>query len=140
MSGSTHYRAGFVCIMLAVVLSIYSARLVHLQVGKHREYGGLAAEKTAQKKVVAGERGRITDCHGEPLAVNVPIYSVVVDGKLLAELESGDEVITTGGIFGVITNVKDDRFVVRIAENTKIEVGKGFIQSVTKKPGASEKK
>jgi cell division protein FtsI (penicillin-binding protein 3)/stage V sporulation protein D (sporulation-specific penicillin-binding protein) len=88
MSGSAHHRAGFVCIMLAVVLSIYSARLVHLQVGKHREYGGLAAEKTAKKKVVAGERGRITDCRGEPLAVNVPIYSVVVDGKLLAELES----------------------------------------------------
>ncbi len=60
--------------------------------------------------------------------------------KMLAELESGDEVITTGGIFGVITNVKDDRFVVRIAENTKIEVGKGFIQTVTKKPGASDKK
>ena len=60
--------------------------------------------------------------------------------KMLAELQSGDEVITTGGIFGVITNVKDDRFVVRIADNTKIEVGKGFIQSVTKKPGASEKK
>jgi len=60
--------------------------------------------------------------------------------KMLSELQSGDEVITTGGIFGVITNVKDDRFVVRIAENTKIEVGKGFIQSVTKKPGASDKK
>ena len=74
MSGGAHRRAGFVCIMLAVLLSIYSARLVHLQVGKHREYGALAAEKTAKKKVVAGERGRITDCHGEPLAVNVPIY------------------------------------------------------------------
>ena len=60
--------------------------------------------------------------------------------KMLSELQSGDEVITTGGIFGVITNVKDDRFVVRIADDTKIEVSKGFIQSVTKKPGASEKK
>jgi preprotein translocase subunit YajC len=36
--------------------------------------------------------------------------------------------------------VKDDRFVVRIADDTKIEVSKGFIQSVTKKPGASDKK
>lgn len=60
--------------------------------------------------------------------------------KMLAELQSGDEVITTGGIFGVITNVKEDRFVVRISDNTKIEVGKGFIQSVTKKPGTTEKK
>ena len=60
--------------------------------------------------------------------------------KMLSELQSGAEVITTGGIFGTITNVKDDRFVVRIADNTKIEVGKSFIQSVVKQPGAEENK
>src|ERR1017187_6264850 len=60
--------------------------------------------------------------------------------KMLAALQSGDEIITTGGIYGVITNVKDDRFVVRVADNTKIEVGKAFIQAATKKPGAEEKK
>ncbi len=85
---TAHRRAGLVCIGLAVVLSIYSARLVHLQVGKHEEYGTKAAEKTAKRKIVPAERGRITDCHGEPLAVNVPIYQVVVDGKLLNELKA----------------------------------------------------
>ena len=60
--------------------------------------------------------------------------------KMLSTLQSGDEVITTGGIYGVITNVKDDRFVVKISDNTKIEVGKGFIQAATKKNGAEEKK
>ena len=60
--------------------------------------------------------------------------------KLLSELQSGDEVLTTGGIYGTVTNVKDDRFVVRIADATKIEVGKGFISAVTKKSGAEEKK
>ncbi len=60
--------------------------------------------------------------------------------KMLAALQSGDEVVTSGGIFGTITNVKDDRFVVRVADNTKIEVGKGFIQTVVKKTGADEKK
>jgi preprotein translocase subunit YajC len=60
--------------------------------------------------------------------------------KLLASLQSGDEVLTTGGIYGTITNVKEDRFVVRIAESTKIEVGKGFISAVTKKTDAEEKK
>ena len=59
--------------------------------------------------------------------------------KMLAALESGDEIITNGGIFGVITNVKDDRFVVRIADNTKIELGKGFVQTVVKKPDAARK-
>ncbi len=60
--------------------------------------------------------------------------------KMLASLQTGDEIITGGGIFGVITNVKDDRFVVRISENTKIEVAKGSIQSVLKKPDAADKK
>jgi preprotein translocase subunit YajC len=60
--------------------------------------------------------------------------------KMLSALQTGDEVVTTGGIYGVITNVKDDRFVLRIAENTKIEIGKGYILSVAKKPEIEEKK
>jgi preprotein translocase subunit YajC len=47
--------------------------------------------------------------------------------KMLSELKTGDEIVTTGGIFGTITNVKDDRFIVRIADSTKIELGKGFV-------------
>lgn len=59
--------------------------------------------------------------------------------KMLKALESGDEIVTTGGIFGVITNVKEDRFVVRVADNTKIEIGKGFVQTVIKKTDAEKK-
>jgi len=54
--------------------------------------------------------------------------------KMLATLQSGDEVVTNGGIYGTITNVKEDRFVIRVADNTKIEIGKGFIQTVIRKP------
>jgi preprotein translocase subunit YajC len=53
--------------------------------------------------------------------------------NMISALATGDEVVTTGGIYGVIAAVKTDRFVVRIADNTKIEVGKGFIQAVVKK-------
>jgi preprotein translocase subunit YajC len=60
--------------------------------------------------------------------------------KLIASLSSGDEVVTAGGVYGVITNVKADRFVLRVAEGTKIEIGKGFIHSVEKKSGAVETK
>ena len=59
---------------------------------------------------------------------------------MLKSLESGDEVVTSGGIYGVITNVKEDRFVVRVADNTKIEIGKGFVQAVVKKANGEEKK
>jgi preprotein translocase subunit YajC len=60
--------------------------------------------------------------------------------KMLAALQSGDEIITTGGIFGTITNVKDDRFVVRIADTTKIELGKAFVQTVVKSQAADAAK
>lgn len=58
--------------------------------------------------------------------------------KMLAELKAGDEVVTAGGIYGVITGVKDDRFVIRIGDNNaKVEVGKGFISTVVKKADAA---
>jgi preprotein translocase subunit YajC len=53
--------------------------------------------------------------------------------KMLAALGTGDDVITNSGIYGTITNVKEDRFVLRIADNTKIEIAKAFIQAVVKK-------
>ena len=50
--------------------------------------------------------------------------------KMVSELSSGADVLTSGGIYGTITNVKDDRFVLRIAEGTKIEITKNSIASV----------
>ena len=55
--------------------------------------------------------------------------------KMLEALSTGDEVVTAGGIYGEITNKKDDRYVIRIAEGTKIEVGKAFIHALVKKAG-----
>lgn len=49
--------------------------------------------------------------------------------KMIEALQTGDEVMTNGGIYGTITNVKEDRFVIKIADNTKIEVNKSCIQA-----------
>ena len=49
--------------------------------------------------------------------------------SMLAQLKTGDSIVTSGGIFGVITNVKDDRLVLRIADNTKIELAKNFVSN-----------
>jgi preprotein translocase subunit YajC len=58
--------------------------------------------------------------------------------KMLTQLQPGDEVVTTGGIYGTITSVKDDRFIVRIGDNNaKVEVGKGFISTVVKRANAA---
>jgi len=58
----------------------------------------------------------------------------------LKSIKSGDEILTSSGIFGTITNVKDDRFVVRVSDETKIEIAKGFVQSVVTKSDAEETK
>jgi preprotein translocase subunit YajC len=56
---------------------------------------------------------------------------------MIKALTTGDEVLTSGGIYGVVTNVKDDRVVLRIAEGTKIELARSFVQSVEKKASGS---
>lgn len=53
--------------------------------------------------------------------------------KLVSNLKSGEQVVTNGGIYGTITNVKDDRFILKIAENTKIEIAKSAIATVLNK-------
>jgi len=53
--------------------------------------------------------------------------------KMLTALKAGDEIVTTGGIYGTITSVKEDRFVVRIGESQKVELGKGFVHALVKK-------
>ena len=49
--------------------------------------------------------------------------------KMLQALEKGAKVKTIGGIFGTVTGVKDDRLVLRISENVKIEVAKEAVAS-----------
>jgi preprotein translocase subunit YajC len=53
--------------------------------------------------------------------------------KMINSLASGDEVLTSGGIYGTVTNVKADRLVVKIADNTKIEIARSFVTQVEKK-------
>ena len=53
--------------------------------------------------------------------------------KMLTELKSGDEIITAGGVYGTITNVKDDRFSLRVGDGTKVEINKAFVHAVVKK-------
>jgi preprotein translocase subunit YajC len=52
--------------------------------------------------------------------------------NLLSNLKTGDKVVTSSGIHGLIANVKDTTFLVKIADNVKIEVDKNAIASVSK--------
>ncbi len=43
---------------------------------------------------------------------------------MVSSLKTGDKVVTTGGIHGLISNVKESTLIIKIAENVKIEVDK----------------
>lgn len=53
--------------------------------------------------------------------------------KMVSELDKGDEVVTSGGIHGVISNVKETTIMVKVAENVKVEVERTSITKVAKK-------
>lgn len=57
--------------------------------------------------------------------------------EMIKALTTGDEILTAGGVYGTITNLKDDRLVVRIAEGTKVEIARSFVQAVTNKGSES---
>ena len=46
---------------------------------------------------------------------------------MIAALKNGDRVITSSGIYGVIAGVKDRTFILKIADQVKIEVTKNAV-------------
>ena len=64
-----------------------------------------------------------------------PQQKRVKDHKAMVEsLKRGDEVITSGGIIGIVDRVmEDDRIEVTIAENTKVQIIRSTVTSLLKK-------
>ncbi|MEP6937940.1 MAG: penicillin-binding protein 2 [Chthoniobacterales bacterium] len=79
MRWNSRNRCAFVCLAFIALFSIFSFRLVYLQMVKHDEYAGLAAEKHVYKQPIFAERGSILDANNEVLAHNVPVETVVAD-------------------------------------------------------------
>lgn len=52
--------------------------------------------------------------------------------QLINTLKTGDRVVTSSGIHGLIANVKDSTVIVKVADNVKIEMEKSAITTVVK--------
>lgn len=52
---------------------------------------------------------------------------------LIDNIKTGDRIVFSGGILGVVANVKDKTFMVKIADNTKIEVSRFAVSQVLDK-------
>lgn len=52
---------------------------------------------------------------------------------MIDSTKSGDRIMFCGGILGTITNVKENTFVVKIADKVKIEVARSAVSKVLEK-------
>ena len=61
--------------------------------------------------------------------------------EMVDNMKTGDAVVTTGGIHGVVSNMKDgSTLMLKVADNVRIEVDKSAIASVLKEVKVSVEK
>ncbi|NOQ88839.1 MAG: preprotein translocase subunit YajC [Gammaproteobacteria bacterium] len=53
--------------------------------------------------------------------------------QLVSELQKGEEVLTSGGILGKVTNVSDDFVTLEIAKDVSLNVQKNAVQTIMPK-------
>jgi cell division protein FtsI (penicillin-binding protein 3) len=83
-------RVGFV--LIAMVLSVFGARLVQLQGIDPGSYAAMAAAEGSVDVVLPATRGEILDRNGEPLAESVDGLMVIADPLLVNTDEDGNQV------------------------------------------------
>jgi preprotein translocase subunit YajC len=54
--------------------------------------------------------------------------------SLISSLKNGDKVITTGGIHGTISGVRDNTFVLKVADQVKVDIAKNAVASLQAAP------
>ena len=77
--------ARLVCVFFAFLFSVFSYRLIYLQLVMHEYYSKEAADKNVGRNVILAERGAIYDAGHEVLAQNVPVATVVADASLIPD-------------------------------------------------------
>src|SRR6266850_8315444 len=50
--------------------------------------------------------------------------------QTISQLKAGDRIVTTGGIIGTITNVRDTTFLIRSADKSILEISRSAIAGV----------
>ena len=81
MNKTARTRALLVSGLLAVVFSIFSYRLIDLQVNRRQEFAALANQTQVLKQEIPATRGSICDIHNEALARDLAMRRVVVDAS-----------------------------------------------------------
>ncbi len=61
--------------------------------------------------------------------------------SMLSSLQSGNEVLTSGGIVGTIVSISGDTLILRVKpDNVKLQIARSAVQSLVKQETAAEEK
>ncbi len=85
LRGSPHLRLRFGFVVIAMVLSVFGARLVQLQGIDPNSYAEMAAAEGLVQVVIPAQRGDILDRNGEPLADSVDGLMIVADPYMTSD-------------------------------------------------------
>jgi len=94
MKWNSRFRCTLACFGFIALFSLFSFRLVYLQMMRHDEYAELAAEKHVKKQQIFASRGMILDANDEVLAHNVPIRTVSAEPPYLTNVEKATLIIS----------------------------------------------
>jgi len=56
--------------------------------------------------------------------------------EMLSRLKKGDRVVTRGGLYAVVLEVKDQQLTLELAQNLRVRAERSAVQSVVNKGGA----
>src|ERR1700742_3450181 len=83
MRWDSRFRCTLTCFGFIALFSVFSVRLIYIQMIQHEYYADLAAGAHGSKLPIFAERGDILDATGEVLAHNVPMRTVWADATRL---------------------------------------------------------
>jgi preprotein translocase subunit YajC len=58
--------------------------------------------------------------------------------RMISALKRGDRILTSGGLYGTVWDVKEDLLVVKLTEDLKVEIAKSAVQGVVSQTGAGQ--
>jgi preprotein translocase subunit YajC len=57
--------------------------------------------------------------------------------EMLGRLKKGDRVLTRGGLYGIILDVKDNDITLELAQNVRVRADRAAVQSLVKRGGVA---
>lgn len=73
-----------------------------------------------------------------PILLLVGMYFLIIapqmkkqkeHSKMISELQPGQKIVTSGGIYGTIQKVQEKTFIVNVGEKQTLEIGKAFVHA-----------